>query len=83
MGDVTCSACGGALPSQGAYQVRVSLRPDAPLRWRTTSIVCSLRCLAAVTAEMQAAVVRRQQRQERQPSLKTLMTERPRGRRDV
>jgi hypothetical protein len=73
-----CSSCRGPLPEQGAYSVSLSLRPDAPKRWRVCSMTCSLACLAAVVAEMQASVTRRRRREPE--NLAAIMTERP-GRR--
>jgi len=78
----SCSGCAGPLPDGGAYSISVSLSPDAPRRWRSCSLACSLECLARIVAEMADSRRRREERQCGQTGdIASLMTARPVGRR--
>jgi hypothetical protein len=70
-----CSACGGPLQESGVYSLSLSLRPDAPKRWRTVALACSLSCLAEVVTQMQDGALRRQH-----DHVAAVMSARPRGR---
>ena len=75
--DTACSACGATLPDEGVYSISLSLRPDAPRRWRTIALACTLACLAETVAQMQDAAL---QRQRRHDHVTAVMTSRPRSR---
>jgi hypothetical protein len=75
-----CSSCHGPLPAHGVYSVSTSLPPDAPRRWRVCNMTCSLACLAAVVAQMQESVTRRQRREHGPEDFASIMTTSPRSR---